>query len=277
VGNELRLTAELYSILTERIEEERTARAAAQAAGEASPATRGRRDRAQSREESVSLIDLDLPRTFPMLSFFQEGGPMNGALGRMLGAFASYRPDIGYVQGMTYIGALFLLNLDEYDAFVAITNMMASCPSLLHVYRMQPAVVAAYMRLIRRLMRKHVSKIASLVEAQCLTIEAFVVDWILTVFAKALPIDVAARMWDLIIVEGEHMIFKGILGLLKYFQRDLIRSSFEHNMAFLTHLPEDRINADALIKEVESIKLTADAFAKARNEELRVAEQEGQP
>lgn len=47
---------------------------------------------------AVSLIEWDLPRTFPTLAFFHDGGAMHTGLERVLLCFALYRPDIGYVQ-----------------------------------------------------------------------------------------------------------------------------------------------------------------------------------
>lgn len=51
----------------------------------------------QNREKSISIIDTDIPRTFPMLGFFKVGGVYYEQLQRMLEAFTVFRPDIGYV------------------------------------------------------------------------------------------------------------------------------------------------------------------------------------
>ena len=50
-----------------------------------------------SKEKSISIIETDLPRTFPMLGLFKEEGAYFEALRRMLESFAIHRPDIGYV------------------------------------------------------------------------------------------------------------------------------------------------------------------------------------
>lgn len=49
---------------------------------------------------TVALIEFDLPRTFPQLGFFHNGGPLQAPLDLILQCFAHYRPEIGYVQGM---------------------------------------------------------------------------------------------------------------------------------------------------------------------------------
>ncbi len=48
--------------------------------------------------KAVSLIQWDLPRTFPTLAFFHDGGAMHTGLERVLLCYALYRPNIGYVQ-----------------------------------------------------------------------------------------------------------------------------------------------------------------------------------
>ena len=59
----------------------------------------------------MSLIQLDLGRTFPALALFQPDGPLHQSLSEVLEAYVCYRPDIGYVQGMSYLAAMLLINL----------------------------------------------------------------------------------------------------------------------------------------------------------------------
>ena len=59
----------------------------------------------------MSLIDTDLPRTFPALQLFgppgsASGGPLHAHLRDVLQAFVAFRPDVGYVQGLSYLGAM---------------------------------------------------------------------------------------------------------------------------------------------------------------------------
>lgn len=62
------------------------------------------------RQSTMMLIEWDLPRTFPTLRFFHDGGPLHESLDRVLKAYACYRPDIGYVQVFHLIFKLFYSN-----------------------------------------------------------------------------------------------------------------------------------------------------------------------
>ena len=43
----------------------------------------------------------------------------------ILHAYACYRPDIGYVQGMSYIAAMVVYYMDEFSAFKCLANILA--------------------------------------------------------------------------------------------------------------------------------------------------------
>jgi hypothetical protein len=65
----------------------------------------------QGREETISLIHTDLPRTFPWLNLFgppdsPSEGPLHAHVRDVLEAFVCVRPDMGYVQGMSYLAAM---------------------------------------------------------------------------------------------------------------------------------------------------------------------------
>ena len=62
-----------------------------------------------AREKSISLIEQDVKRTFAELKLFQDGMKYNQSIFKILKAFAMYRPDIGYVQGMSYLAAVVLM------------------------------------------------------------------------------------------------------------------------------------------------------------------------
>jgi hypothetical protein len=75
--------------------------------------------------KSEKLIEKDLHRTFTTLELFKPGNLLNKPLRNILTAFIVHRPDIGYVQGMSYLAGMLLMNLDEVDAFslfMALTN-----------------------------------------------------------------------------------------------------------------------------------------------------------
>ena len=61
----------------------------------------------ESHEDSIVIIENDLPRTFPTINYFKsdndKGKENVKTLRKLLRAFTWIRPDVGYVQGMSYI------------------------------------------------------------------------------------------------------------------------------------------------------------------------------
>ncbi len=95
--------------------------------------------------------------------------------------------------------------------------------------------------------------------SQELSSEMFLLDWHLTIFAKALPLDVAARVWDCYLAGGELFSLKCALGILRLYAPVLCQLSMEDLMAFLTHLPKD-LKADVLLDSVAHINISASKY-----------------
>ena len=74
--------------------------------------------------QSMKLITQDLLRTFHKFSFFRDDGPLRELLRQILEASVCFRPDMGYVQGMSFLGAMLLLYMDTYSAFQCLVNLL---------------------------------------------------------------------------------------------------------------------------------------------------------
>ena len=70
--------------------------------------------------KGVELIDCDLPRTRLM----GVGSKNSLQLGMLLRAVSALRPQQGYVQGMSFLGALLLEVMPVEEAFVALGNLL---------------------------------------------------------------------------------------------------------------------------------------------------------
>ncbi|KRX00448.1 Regulator of chromosome condensation 1/beta-lactamase-inhibitor protein II [Pseudocohnilembus persalinus] len=89
-----------------------------------------------NKEDSLRMIENDLSRTFTHLGIFNENSPLLQNLREVLMAFVMARPDIGYLQGMSYICAILVLYMDKFRAFVIFTNMITA-PSLMPFYQLE--------------------------------------------------------------------------------------------------------------------------------------------
>ena len=87
------------------------------------------------KESSLKYICLDIQRTFSYLGMFKDpDSQMSKDLSEILQAFVVSRPDIGYIQGLSFIGGMLLLYLDKFQSFVALMNIILN-PNLISFYR----------------------------------------------------------------------------------------------------------------------------------------------
>ncbi|GMI35088.1 hypothetical protein TrCOL_g6166 [Triparma columacea] len=166
-----------------------------------------------SRDHTVIDIDVDIPRTFPYLSFFHDGGEWEGRLRRLLATYCSYRPDIGYIQGMSFLAAMLLLSMDSYEAFLSLANLVNSPRYFSPSY--SPMLSSSQVSLFNDSFKANLPLLHSHFKRHDVTHELFLIDWRLSVFCRILPLDTAVRIWDLFLREGETFFVKCSLGILK--------------------------------------------------------------
>ncbi|KAF1375395.1 hypothetical protein PFLUV_G00219690 [Perca fluviatilis] len=234
-GNELNITPELYEIFLSRAKEKW------RSYSETSSVNDSESDGGASladRESSLDLIKLDISRTFPSLFIFQKGGPYHDLLHSVLGAYTCYRPDIGYVQGMSFIAAVLILNLEEAEAFITFANLLNK-PCQMAFFRVDHELMLKYFAAFEVFFEENLPRLFSHFQTNNLTPDLYLIDWIFTLYSKSLPLDVACRVWDVFCRDGEESLFRTGLGILRLFEDVLLQMDFIHIAQFLTRLPED--------------------------------------
>ncbi|KAM4611944.1 LOW QUALITY PROTEIN: TBC1 domain family member 14 [Polymixia lowei] len=249
VGNDLNITHELYNICLSRAKEKW--KAMPTAASEAEPEDAGSSD----RESSLELIKLDISRTFPQLCIFQQGGPYYDVLHSILGAYTCYRPDVGYVQGMSFIAAVLILNLDTADAFIAFANLLNK-PCQMAFFRVDHSLMLTYFAAFEVFFEENLPKLFAHFKKNNLTPDIYLIDWIFTLYSKSLPLDLACRVWDVFCRDGEEFLFRTALGLLRLYQEVLTCMDFIHMAQFLTRLP-DLIPAEQLFQHIAAVHMAS--------------------
>uniref|UniRef100_A0A4W5MYX2 TBC1 domain family member 14 n=2 Tax=Hucho hucho TaxID=62062 RepID=A0A4W5MYX2_9TELE len=245
VGNELNITHELYNICLARARDKWKSMPT-------EPVTEG--SSLADREASLELIKLDISRTFPHLCIFQQGGPYYDVLHSVLGAYTCYRPDVGYVQGMSFIAAVLILNLDTADAFIAFANLLNK-PCQMAFFRVDHSLMLTYFAAFEVFFEENLPKLFAHFKENNLTPDIYLIDWIFTLYSKSLPLDLACRVWDVFCRDGDEFLFRVALGILHLYEDVLTRMDFIHNAQFLTRLP-DHIPPDQLFSHIHAVHMT---------------------
>lgn len=68
-----------------------------------------------SEDGSFAVIEQDIPRTLSKTGQFGRKGPYRKYLEKLLQCYDCYLPEVGYVQGMSYLGAILILHMDTFE------------------------------------------------------------------------------------------------------------------------------------------------------------------
>jgi len=198
-------------------------------------------------------IELDLPRTFPKLSVFNEDGPFHRQLWDILETYAIFRPEIGYVQGMSFLAAMFLLYMDEFTSFRCLANML-EFPFLRALYKMDIGHILRFVKIYELLFSRELPDLYTEFIRNGVSSEHYLLDWFFTLFSRALPFDIVGRLWDRYLLDGEAFLFRTALAILKIFYPRLRGNSFEEICMLLRQLPQD-MDETVLFHAIGTIKV----------------------
>mmetsp|Transcript_43415 Transcript_43415/g.60968 ORF Transcript_43415/g.60968 Transcript_43415/m.60968 type:complete len:344 (-) Transcript_43415:200-1231(-) len=239
IGNRLEITPEIFAAVSQLSKERR-----AQLEEEAGSAL---------RQSNLHTIEVDIPRTFPALGVFQKGGPLHEPLKDILEAYNTYRSDIGYVQGMSHLGAILLMYLDTNTAFTCLTNLLGN-PFFESLFRMELRELLRYFEVYEMLFHANLPNLYKHFKSLNITAEQYLLDWFCTIFTRAIPLFVACRVWDSFVFEGEMFLFRAALGILNYHKKLLRRTSFEQCVLSLRQLPTT-LDEETLFSAIFSLQI----------------------
>ncbi|XP_038550728.1 TBC1 domain family member 12-like [Micropterus salmoides] len=182
IGNELNITAELYEIFFSRAKEKWRNLSETET------------DEGGSLADSLDLITRDISRTFSSLCVFQKGGPYHNLLQSILGAYTCYRPDVGYVQGMSSTAAMLILNMDEVEAFISFSNLI-NRPCQLAFYRVDHQLMLRYFGAFKVFFEETLPHLFLHFQSSGLTPELYLMDWILSLHQAPSGRGVQRQLW----------------------------------------------------------------------------------
>jgi hypothetical protein len=221
VGNDLQITAAQYAELVGEAARARNADAAADEAPHdddspaAAPAAPKRR--ASSSEQAARLIEIDLPRTMPQLGAFKSGA-MRAELQEVLEAYAQFNRRTQYAQGMSYVAAMLHLHLrSPFDTFVTLANLLDR-DMFQALYSVSVRGIARHVKVFDALFQRMLPKLSRHFLQLSIGTDYYLLDWFMTVFARALPYGSSARIWDCALLEGDQFLFQSAVGLLRLHQ-----------------------------------------------------------
>ncbi|KAF4317711.1 hypothetical protein BBO99_00007961 [Phytophthora kernoviae] len=221
------------------------------------------------REHTLALIDTDLPRTFPSLKLFNSSGPYYAFLLEVLETYACYRPDLGYIQGMSYLAAMLCLHMpqDRYLAFQCLANLMVN-EHLFTFYLLDADLAGVYYSLFDTFLHtRHPRLHAHLKEIGVFSCSMYLMNWLQTLFLQVLPLELAARVFDNFLLDGTVFLFRTAMAIHELLAPELMAAEMDVALPLMQRnvIYQDTWNAlvseQSLFDTVETIAVPSHIYS----------------
>ncbi|KAF7971690.1 hypothetical protein HWV62_20140 [Athelia sp. TMB] len=163
--------------------------------------------------ETLTLMESDILNTLPSLHIFHPlTGPLYQDLKDMLCAWVVSRTDegLGYTFGIAKLAAMLLINMPVQQGFVVLRNLLE-----------------------RHCMRSFYGGASAKDDQHQISPAAYLRDWLLPLFLDHLPFEACARIWDVVILEGDAFLYRTALAILATLESRLFYPDRQELLAVL--------------------------------------------
>lgn len=224
-------------------------------------------EKEQLDQETEITIIKDLDRTFPACSLFTDkyGGGQR-KLFKVLSNYSKFNKQIGYVQGMAYMVALFLIYMDEKSSFFLLHSIIKD-------YELEGIYLPGFPDLKKKfyvllnLEKKFIPRVYEVLKRDGILPSLYASEWFICLFCKDLKPNVLVRIFDTFLFEKYKVIYRFALAFLKMKENDFVngKPGIVYTMEVLKKILDD-IDIEALFKVAFSFKLSKKHIAKFEQE-----------
>ncbi|XP_076041759.1 USP6 N-terminal-like protein [Oratosquilla oratoria] len=194
----------------------------------------------------VRQIDLDVNRTYrDHVSFRKRYDIKQQQLFHVLVAYSMYNQEVGYCQGMSQIGALLLMYLNEEDAFWALSALMAD-----KKYAMHGFFIPGFPKLLRfqqhhdKILDKFLPKLKKHLEKNYIDSGLYTLKWFFQCFLDRVPFTLTLRLWDIYLLEGSRLLLAMAYTILKLHRREISKLDMDQILEYLQKKLEKNFGHD---------------------------------
>ena len=208
----------------------------------------------KDKGKSINIIELDIERTFPYLGLFKGDSPMAQDLREILRVFVISRPDIGYIQGLSFIAGILLLNMDKFKAFISLMNLILN-PIILPFYKMDNESIQQRLQLFKQVFYFNLPELCEHFDELNLLPENYFLSWNMTLFTRDVNLELAKRIWDVFMVEGIKAIYSAAIVFLSHFEDKLLKMDFVEIMTYIGSIKNINFDEDMVIEAMKNVKI----------------------
>ncbi|KAF9163202.1 hypothetical protein DFQ26_002859 [Actinomortierella ambigua] len=194
------------------------------------------------------VIERDIHRCYPdHVHFRSDQGDGQRDLRNVLRAYAHYKPQVGYCQGMGRLVGMMLMQMLAEDAFWLLVATIEGylqnyyTPNLLQL-RIDANVFDLLLKEHDPVMREHLAK-------NDIIPVLYMTPWFLTLFTMSLPWASVLRVWDIFYFDGTRALFRVGLGILHISRDHLLNNcpTSSELLAYILHIPMEILSPKSLL------------------------------
>ena len=182
-------------------------------------------DSEKVNEDLETVIIKDLDRTYPDCQLFKDKyGNGQRKLYKVLSNYSKYNKSTGYVQGMGFIAAVFLIYMDEESSFFMLHSLMKE-------YKLEGFFLPNFPELkktfyiLLNLEKKFIPRIYELFKKEGMMPSMYASEWFICLFSRNLEFQALVRVYDVFLLEGYKVIYRFALAFLKSKEDEFLKAT----------------------------------------------------
>lgn len=197
--------------------------------------------RARLVSKDIKQIDLDINRTYrDNLAFRRRYDVKQQSLFNLLTAYSMLNTEVGYCQGMSQIAAVFLMYMDEEDAFWCMHALLVT-----RKYTMHGFFVPGFPKLHRfqnhydKVLLKYLPRVRKHLDQTGIP-PIYLTKWWFGCFLDRVPFSLTLRLWDVFLYYGDCILIAMAYNIMKMHRKTILKLNIEQFMEFIQRtLAED--------------------------------------
>ena len=126
---------------------------------------------------------------------------------------------------MCYLVGMFLSCCVEFDSFMCYVNFLHSY-HFLAFFKGHVKELKLRINIFNEYFKSLLPDLYHYFQVVDVTTDLFLIDWMLTLYSKHMDLEIAARIWDCFMLDGEVFAIKVGIAILKYFENDFLKVIF---------------------------------------------------
>ena len=170
-------------------------------------------------------ISKDLPRTCPNDKSFSKGSKNYKKLYNILTCFSNYNKNIGYAQGLNFIGAVAIYIFGNEEIGFLFLDSLVNRLELDNYFGINNQNLTVKLMKFSDVLKKYIPDIISYLERQQINHDFFSTGWILTLFSNSMKRKCLVYSWAFMIIFGWKFFYSLAIQILIWYKKEIFNTN----------------------------------------------------